>query len=178
MFVRTDNSDMLKCTSKNWHVIEWGASGLMQSIANNCPLEQVKSYVDTKTINLQDRRGATAIQYCLDSSHRVNDDVVKLILENGADVHIRNKEGKSAFVYACSIETKISHLVMKYATNIHQKCEIFDRSGLEFVIENKDSIGTKILLDKEKDQIAKMCYLQKQLEKFKCILGSIVLTST
>lgn len=120
--------------------------------AGNCSKETFKVYIDKypEQLDFQDNNGMTALMHC---STNDNEDLVKILLDKGADVNLVNNKKQSAFMIACvlncidTVNTFVKHkklvdqqdITGSYA--IHHVCRDGYDEIIDTIIENKDIYG-------------------------------------
>lgn len=85
-------------------------------------------------LNELDSDGCTPLICAVQNS---SEGAIRFFLENGADIHIADKELRSAFWFACSIGNKnIVRLLVEYEADVNQ-CSISGKSPLFMALLNK-----------------------------------------
>jgi hypothetical protein len=106
-------------------------------IISTCPFWQAikrgvkKSAVESLTLALLSKRSWTmsnVVKYCVDSNplfeacHNGMDDVVKILLENGADVNFQRNDGATALFIACEMNYRtIVRLLLSYGADVNHR---------------------------------------------------------
>lgn len=75
---------------------------------------------DSSSINIQDFYGWSALHYAAKNN---NTDLVKLLLEKGADAFVKNKDGQTAVDYSTDVTTK--NVLLEHQIKIEQENDIF-----------------------------------------------------
>ena len=105
-----------------------GRNKLMIALANGKALaaksllnDANKTKSESDLINLDDREGRTALIYSIKSKYLSDKDrveIVKLLLENGADPKITNCKGKTALTYATAARNEEIVKILRNAEDI------------------------------------------------------------
>ncbi len=100
--ISPDNYFCLNLISKNELITDPNPNPLMSAIATDQPLTEIQKILDSGIdVNAQDATGNTALHYAIFYN---DNNLVELLLKYGADISIKNHQGKSSF-----------HIVYEYA---------------------------------------------------------------
>ncbi|EPX74410.1 ribosome biogenesis protein Nop8 [Schizosaccharomyces octosporus yFS286] len=103
-----------KCPSELNRRDENGNSGLHMASANGYThiVQKILPHLSLETVNAQNSSGNTAMHWAALNGHA---DICKLLLETGADLHLKNNHDKSA-IYEADVrnQQKVMELFLDY----------------------------------------------------------------
>ena len=105
-------------------------------------LDSVKSFISSnpEDIDVPSKDGWTGL---IIACHHEQKEVVKLLIEMGANVNAANKKGTTVFMYAKTPvqnihkDTSLLNYLLKCGAKINKK-DVFGKTVLDYVIENDD----------------------------------------
>ncbi|KAJ5067903.1 ankyrin repeat-containing protein [Anaeramoeba ignava] len=128
-------------------------NALHSAILNKCELEIIEFLINSKIeINSIDDEKKTALDYSINIQRENQMEIVKLLVENGADVNIATHQSKYPLHFACQIENsfEIVKFLVEKGADINVK-NIWNETPLHLACQQKSFKIITFLIEKGAD---------------------------
>ncbi|KAK0049487.1 serine/threonine-protein phosphatase 6 regulatory ankyrin repeat subunit A [Biomphalaria pfeifferi] len=128
---------------------KWGQTPLMYSVSIQFPeIAKILLEADPELVLCQDRYGKSSLHLAVDTG---NEEIVRLLLEHGADANVRCHEGLTPLMYCCTPDTDgmrvgVLKLLLESGAAIALKDHRGKRSALHIAVISGNVVAVEILI--------------------------------
>lgn len=123
----------------------WGNIAVVRCLIERYEHEHINDGSVSRYIDMRNNEGETALSFASDAIDG-NEDIVRYLLERGAKIHIRNKDGWTPLMHA-SYSGNLNIVRQFIEWDQAHRSDPFDENAIEYVLNNKKQTAFGVAFD-------------------------------